>query len=311
MDDKGQPEAESRPQSGLTAALVAFVVLLSLGLTLWRDTMAPPAVRNLTVALRGMAAGSPPVTIALLSDFHVAEPNMSPARLAGIVERVNGLHPDVVLLAGDFVSDPGFGITPYGPRDAIAPLAGLRAPLGVYAVLGNHDRWNAQAAVQRALGQAGIVVLRNETRRIGPLALGGLDGEIIKPKRLTRMLAALNNLGGGKVFLSHSPDDFALLPAGSGMMLAGHTHCGQIRLFGWSPVTNSRHGQRYACGVVQERGNLLVVTAGLGTSVVPFRLGAEADLWLITVRPPQGLRFHRGRKKAAERQGPTASFSVR
>jgi predicted MPP superfamily phosphohydrolase len=73
-------------------------------------------------------------------------------------------------------------------------------------------------------------------------------------------------------------------------MLAGHTHCGQIRFFGWAPMTNSRYGQRYACGLVRERGNALYVTAGIGTTVLPVRLGARPDLWLIEVRPKPNAR---------------------
>jgi len=68
-------------------------------------------------------------------------------------------------------------------------------------------------------------------------------------------------------------------------MLAGHTHCGQVAPWPFGPiVTQSRYGRRYACGVVHERGNTLIVTAGLGTSGLPLRIGAPPDLWLLTLR---------------------------
>ena len=91
--------------------------------------------------------------------------------------------------------------------------------------------------------------------------------------------------GGAPVLLSHSPDPFPNLPRGFGLMLAGHTHCGQLRYpWGGSPATMSRYGQRYACGLVRQNGNVLVTTAGLGTSVLPFRFGTRPEIWLIELR---------------------------
>jgi predicted MPP superfamily phosphohydrolase len=92
-------------------------------------------------------------------------------------------------------------------------------------------------------------------------------------------------LGGAKLILSHSPDVFPELPADIGLTLAGHTHCGQIAPPLLGPiVTASRYGRRFACGLIREGGRSLIVTAGLGTSGLPLRLGAEPDLWLLTLR---------------------------
>jgi predicted MPP superfamily phosphohydrolase len=274
---------------------VALLLAAWLALAAWHDTMAEPVVRRTTVQLPGMAMDAEPVTIALLSDLHPAQPNMPPERLARIVAQVNALHPDAIVLAGDFVSDPGLGLSPYPIAASIAPLGKLRAPLGVYAVLGNHDHWDHHDAVSGELARQGVTLLSNAARQAGPLAIGGLDDLVTGHARLGATLAAMRGLPGGRVLVSHSPDAFARLPANTGLMLAGHTHCGQIRLFGWAPVTNSRYGGRYVCGVVRERGNVLVVTAGLGTSVVPVRLGAVPDIWLIEARPQTAT------KKAAER----------
>jgi uncharacterized protein len=272
---------------GIRPAL-AFVALLALGAIAalaWRDTMSDPVVRRASVALAGMPAGSKPVTIALLSDTHVAEPNMSPARLARIVGQINALRPDIVVLAGDYVSERTFGVSPYSAHEAIAPLAALRAPLGVYAIIGNHDHWHEHATVGQELARQGLTVLVNQARKVGPLALGGLGDVVSGQGRLDATLAEMRRIGGGQVIVSHTPDPFADLPGDTGLMLAGHTHCGQIRLFGWAPMTNSRYGGRYACGLVRERGNVLVVTAGIGTTILPIRFGARPDIWLIRVGP--------------------------
>lgn len=266
-------------------ALLALLVLGAVGAAAWHDTMADPVVRRASVELPGMPAGAKPVTIALLSDTHVAEPNMSPARLARIVGQINALRPDLVVLAGDYVSERTFGVSPYSAHDAVAPLAALRAPLGVYAVMGNHDHWHEHSTVGEELVRQGLTVLVNQARKVGPLAVGGLGDAVNQQQRLASTLAEMRRIGGGQVIVSHTPDPFADLPRDTGLMLAGHTHCGQIRLFGWAPMTNSRYAGRYACGLVRERGNVLVVTAGIGTTILPIRLGAPPDIWLIRVSP--------------------------
>lgn len=181
----------------------------------------------------------------------------------------------------------------YSYDEALAPLSGLRAPLGVVAVLGNHDHWNDPAAASRALAANRVRLLSNDAVRVGPLALGGLDDDFTGRDDVPRTLERVRAVGGVPVLLSHSPDPFPELPAGTGLMLAGHTHCGQIRLPLVGAVsTESRHGSRYSCGRVDESGRTLIVSAGLGTSVLPFRLGAVPDLWLVEVgpRPRPGAR---------------------
>jgi len=152
-------------------------------------------------------------------------------------------------------------------------------------VIGNHDAARGRLAIRRQLARQGITVLANTARRVGPLAVGALSDAFHHSHQRGKTLATMEEIGGARVLVNHSPDAFAHMPANTGLMLAGHTHCGQIRLFGWAPVTNSRYGQRYACGLVRERGNVLIVTAGLGTSLLPFRLDAPPDLWLIEIRP--------------------------
>ena len=265
--------------SVLMLATVAFVAPAA-----WHATLATPVVRKAEVALPGMPADARPVTIALLSDLHVAGPDMPPSRLARIVGQVNSLQPELVVSGGDF-SGRKFGAHNYSPAEIVAPLAGLRSRLGTFAVLGNHDQWHNAADLRGELSRQRITVLRNSAQQVGPLVLGGLDDYASGRSQLGKTLAAMDGLQGGRVLISHSPDPFAQLPADTGLLLAGHTHCGQIRLFGWAPITKSRYGQRYYCGLVRERGNALIVTAGLGTSIVPVRLGAVPDIWLIEVRP--------------------------
>lgn len=250
----------------------------------WQAT-ADPVVRRLTITVPDWPANTPPLRLVLMSDLHVAGPETPPSRLARVVGQVNALHPDLVLIAGDFVTEKRTATTLYGADAAIAPLAGLRPRIGTFAVLGNHDHWLDAKTVRATLAKARITVLDNRAVRVGPLAIGGVDDDSTHHADLAGVVAAFARIGGVPVLLSHSPDIFPALPASVPLVLAGHTHCGQIVLPIWGPIaTASRYGTRYFCGVVEEGGKRLIVTAGIGTSILPFRLGAPADVWVIELR---------------------------
>jgi predicted MPP superfamily phosphohydrolase len=259
------------------AALIAFA---------YATAVADPVVRRAHIKVAGWPPGAPPMRLVLLSDIHAGGPDMPPARVRRIVGQVNGLGPDIVLIAGDFVTDKRLATRHYSHDEAVAPLAALRPRLATLAVLGNHDHWRDAAAAHRALARAGIQVLDNQAAQVGPVAIGGLDDDFTGRADLPATLAALRRLKGPKIIVSHSPDPFADPAPDVFLMLAGHTHCGQVSLPLVGPLsTMSKYGRRYACGVVRERGRTLVVAAGLGTSGIPLRLGAVPDLWLIEVGP--------------------------
>lgn len=265
---------------GLT--LAGFLLLL---FSYW-TAVSDPVVREARVAVPGWPAGTPRIRLLLLSDVHVGGPDMPPARLRRIVAQINRLRPDIVLVAGDLVTDKRLATHYYSHDEAVAPLAALRPRLATIAVLGNHDHWRDSAAARRALAAAGIRLLENEAAQVGPLAVGGLDDDFTGRADLPVTLAGLRALNGPKLVLSHSPDPFPDLGPDVFLMLAGHTHCGQIAPPLIGPVsTLSRHGRRYACGLVREGGRTLVVSSGLGTSVMPLRLGAVPDMWLVEVEP--------------------------
>lgn len=270
------------------ALLLAGAVLIALALAVkaWSDTTADPRVLRADFVHKDLPAGSAPVRIALLSDIHVAGPDMPPARLERIVAQVNALKPDLVLIAGDLVSDKMTATHVYSPREVVAPLGRLRAPLGTIAVPGNHDHWYDLPGLSAELKANGIALLANDARRAGPLVIGGLDDDYTGRADLGKTLDAMAQIPGAGVMLSHSPDPFPNVPNSVPLTLAGHTHCGQIGYpWGGSPATMSDYGQRYACGRVDEHGKSLFVGAGLGTSLLPVRLFTQAEVWLITVRP--------------------------
>ncbi|HEU0097639.1 MAG TPA: metallophosphoesterase [Allosphingosinicella sp.] len=262
-----------------------FAAILLVGFSYW-TAVSDPVVRSARVAVAGWPSGQPRLRLLLMSDIHVGGPDMPPERLRRIVGQVNRLKPDLVLIAGDFVTDKRLATRHYSHDEAVAPLAGLRPRLATVAVLGNHDHWRDAGAARRALARAGIHLLENEAVQLGPVAVGGLDDDFTDRADLAATLAALRALKGPRLILSHSPDPFADPAPDVFLMLAGHTHCGQVAPPLIGPLsTMSDYGRRYACGLVREGGRTLVVTAGLGTSGIPLRLGAVPDLWLVEIGP--------------------------
>lgn len=273
------------------AALLLFL-LLPVGMVFWlvANARAMPVVRRLDVVLPFPTdAPRRPVTVALMTDSHLSGPDNSPERMARIVARVNGLKPDLVVLGGDYIGDAK-GWATYGPVQSIAPFAALRAPLGVVAVLGNHDA-RKHALISRRqwsdlFARIGIRLLDNQAVRRGPLAIGGLRDIYTGRPDIPKTLDAMRAVGGAPVMLSHGPDAFPLLPDQPMLTLVGHTHCGQVALpFAGIVYVPSRYGLRYTCGVYREGARTMVVSAGLGTSGLPIRMLAPPDVWLITIHP--------------------------
>lgn len=269
------------------ARLLLCVALITSGMVGWayRTAVSDPVVRHAELELLPPNSPEKQLRILLLSDIHVAGPDMPPERLRRIVRQANALRPDVALIAGDFISDKRIATRRFSFSDAVAPLRDLHSRLGTFAVLGNHDHWRSATAARSALRSAGVQVLNNGAARAGPLVIGGLDDAFTDHDDLNATLASMAHLGGEPVLLSHSPDPFPNVPPQVTLMLAGHTHCGQITLPLVGAVAYmSDYGDRYSCGLIRENGKTLVVSAGLGTSLLPFRLGAVPDIWVLVVK---------------------------
>ena len=278
-----------------TALAVAAVVLAALAVWAFWLEPASTSVRRVSLAVPGWRAEHRDVRIALLSDLHVGAPHMGLRRLRAVVERVNAEAPDLVLFAGDFViggKDHTSGVvggTFVEPEPIAEELKALRAPLGVYAVLGNHDWWYDGERVARALRGAGVHVLENEAVR---LDRGGrafwLAGVADLWMRTPDEEGALRQVGGDDpvLLLTHNPDIFPGVPARVALTIAGHTHGGQVNLpFVGRPIVPSQFGQRYAMGHVVEGGRHLFVSGGLGTSIIPVRFRVPPELVILKLGP--------------------------
>lgn len=250
--------------------------------------------------------------ICALSDIHAVHPMMSLERIHRIVASANALKPDVSLLLGDYMrgSTSGWSI----PAAEWAPvLAELRAPLGVHAIQGNHDWWDDPVAqanrhgptqTQLALEANGIPVYDNKAARFSkdgqPFWIAGLADQLaLLPSRkagrswpigfadLPATLAQVTDQAP-ILLMAHEPDIFTRVPARVSLTLSGHTHGGQVRLFGYSPIVPSHYGNRFAYGHIQEGGRNLIVSGGLGcSSVLPIRLGVPPEIVLIDLGGPE------------------------
>jgi predicted MPP superfamily phosphohydrolase len=248
------------------------------------------------------------LSIAVLADIHAGEPVMPADRVAAIAERTNSLRPDVVVLLGDFAASHRFQGKRVPAEAWSEALGTLRAPLGVHAVLGNHDWWDDfQAQLRgrgptighRVLEHVGIPVYENDVVRLRKdgqaFWLAGLGDQIAfidRSRRGAGRFRGVDDLRGTLakvtddapvVLLAHEPDIFPTVPDRVALTLSGHTHGGQVRVFGYSPMVPSRYGNRYAYGHVVEDNRHLVVSGGLGCSMLPVRFGVPPEIVMIDV----------------------------
>ena len=270
----------------LWLALLLLVGLAILAKGYWNATR-DPVIRTATLPVDGWPVGEKPLKILLLSDIHVAGPDMPPERLAGLVRQFNELSPDLVLIAGDLVSEKRAATHIYTSKEVVAPLAELKAPLGVVVAPGNHDHWFGPDALRSELEAIGLTVLQNEAVLRGPLVIGGVDDDYSGHDDIAKTYAVMQGFGNRpSVLLTHSPDIVPDLPSPVAAVFAGHTHCGQIRFPFVGAITYiSRYGKRFACGDIDDKGQRVFVGAGLGTSILPLRYGTPPDAWLVTLGP--------------------------
>jgi predicted MPP superfamily phosphohydrolase len=283
----GRSPAQRR-RRGLALAIGA----IGYGLNVYAWLIEPRMLVVRRVEVASERWGGAPLAVAVIGDTHVGSPHVNARRVADIVARANALHPDLVVLLGDYAANDEPEVQRAASERSeihagIAAFARLQAPLGVVAVLGNHDSWYGLAPIGRALEAAGVTVLWNQhvikDRPGGRFVIAGLADDLTGSPDFRRALADAPPID--TIVLSHSPDPFPELPAAPALMLAGHTHCGQVSLpFLGRPVTFTRSAQRYACGRTDEGGGVLYTTAGIGTSILPVRFGNPPEIVLVTLR---------------------------
>lgn len=231
------------------------------------------------------------LSVAVIADLHAGGPDMTLPQIRRVVDTANGLHSDLIVLLGDFKAWYRFKTEPVADAVWAGELARLSAPLGTWAILGNHDWWHDLEGVRGALAQVRIPVLENDAIKLDAAGqkfwLAGIGDQIAYRLGHGRFLG-VDDLPGtlAKIttddpvlLLVHEPDIFPRVPDRVALTLAGHTHGGQIRLpLIWPAFVPSQYGARYAYGHVIEDNRHLIVSGGLGTSIIPARLGVPPEI---------------------------------
>jgi predicted MPP superfamily phosphohydrolase len=271
-------------QLGKLAILSTALILLA---ALWAFWLEPASLRNEShlLKLASWPIGCDGIRIAVLADLHTGSPFNGLSKLEKIVALTLAAKPDLVLLAGDYVIHGVLGGQFTPPEEIARRLAPLAAPLGVYAVLGNHDWWFNAARVRNALASVGIPVLEDKSTVVERSncrfwLVGISDFE----EGAHDLKTALEGVPASApvVAFTHNPDVFPQIPPSVLLTIAGHTHGGQVHIPGVGrPIVPSRYGQRFAVGHVVEEGRHLFVSAGLGTSILPVRFLVPPEISVI------------------------------
>ena len=219
--------------------------------------------------------------IVFAADFHVAPFGWEKKRLQNIINAINEQNPDLVVLGGDYINRHG-RTTTMPPEDIAETFNEIKAPK--VAILGNHDSYYGKDEVLKAFENAKIPVLDNrniklnlQNKEVYVAGVSDYDTDNSDVKK------SLKNAGQPLIFVTHSPDVFVDLKGGADIVLAGHTHKGQVFLpyFGAVAVI-TKTKKKYIYGLFRERGMPMIVTSGLGTSMLPIRFNNLPEI--VSVR---------------------------
>lgn len=224
--------------------------------------------------------------VAVVGDIHAGRPFFEDWRVRRIVEKTNSLKPDIVLLVGDYVNG-GWYQSAMDLKKLGGYLAEIKAPLGVYAILGNHDYLYGAGEIRKMINSTGIKLLENSCAKVkapgGDFYVSGIADPLSADYSYSQALA-----GTGKnapvIFLSHTPDVFREIPSEVGVTFSGHTHGGQVRLpFIGALFSNTFRGDKLVEGEYRRDGKTIFVTRGLGTSRIPARFMCTPAITLVSM----------------------------
>jgi predicted MPP superfamily phosphohydrolase len=273
-------------------AFVWLIVLLILSCGIYGFLIEPNrlVVHQETIVVDSWPRELNGLRIALIGDIHTGGPFINDKKLNRIVELTNQQNPDLIVLLGDYMSPNRWHSHRVEPEVTAAHLKSLKAPLGVYAILGNHDWYYSGSKVRGALEQVGIPVLEDEVAEVKwrntSFWLVGLADLWTRPQHVLDTVAKVP-AGATTIALTHNPDVFTQLPQSVPLMLAAHTHGGQVKLpLIGTPIVPSYYGPKYTAGHIFEEGHHLFVTTGIGTSILPVRFRVPPEIAIVTIVAP-------------------------
>ncbi len=295
LDSKGRSfTRRAFLKNGIRGAAV-----LTLGKGLFNSSSYGLELRSQRIALKGLPAGFEGLTIAHLSDLH-SSMIVSADLLKAAASLAMDAKPDLIVLTGDFVSgSTKFISSSVGRYDRkyldrmLSSLSSLKAPLGIFGVLGNHDFWSGPEATGEIINgfekKLELKWLRNSSVKVkkgaDSISLCGVDDYWEASCSLEKALAQTGE--GVRILLSHNPDINELIDGRRDrveLVLSGHTHGGQICLpLVGAPFLPSKFGSRYRHGLVRDGARQTYITAGVGHLLLPVRFLAPPEVTLLTL----------------------------
>jgi len=261
----------------------AVGVTVVLAIVAWIGGYVRPRTVELEVELPNLPAAADGLVVAHLTDLHLGA-LIGEKRLRSVIEQIRGMNPDIVVVTGDLVDGDAGTV-----ENMVPTLRSLTAPLGVYAILGNHEIYAGPDRCRKLMRDSGFVVLDYAAAEAVPglwvagvpdsgrgPGTDGLDGA------LEKALSGVEE-GSAVIYLQHAPgNEEAVAAAGVGLMLDGHTHGGQI----WPFHYMVRRAYPHIAGVWKIGDMTQVISRGAGRWGAPMRLFAPSEIYRITLRSP-------------------------
>lgn len=225
--------------------------------------------------------------IVAVSDIHGGSHSMTEERLQTLAGQINAQNPDIVVLLGDYVSqmhvrDGDLKM----PIETVAEnIKGISAKYGVYAVIGNHDWWYDEKKCREEFERIGFVVLENQSSSISvngkKITIIGIEDFWKRSKADISAVVSRIEIRENLIAITHNPDSFDQTPDSLSLLIAGHTHGGQVNLpLLGPPILVAK--REYQSGLVEKNGRSLFVTTGVGSNP-PFRFRVPPEIVVLTL----------------------------
>jgi uncharacterized protein len=264
----------------LILGLISVYLLMTINLNLRTER------NDISITIRDSTITPTLIRVAVVGDTHVKEDLDALTRFRQLVLEVKDADPDLILFTGDYIESPRRISDIRIHRERIVKTIEQTNPIPRLVVLGNYETWSDADKWYEEFTRFGVDVLENEVRlvktRVGPICIRGLGDNFTGRYRYVDFPQVCDDKP--RLTMTHDPAA-AFYENVQGLVIAGHTHCGQVKLplvgILWTPSKAPSNGN---CGLYVDQDRTVFVTSGVGTSILPIRFGAQSQWDLINIR---------------------------